>query len=279
MACFVKCLVKWKNSHPQEISAFALKTLQFAEYFHKKNPTNTFWWLEGARMRYNQSPEEVALNGSLMRNGTVAAWTLDKSEYDAIRFSLLQSIATHYAPLCVLSCVIHTLMIRLVSANPAHIMCVQDIHDAFAKWNTFKNSPAHDAYTQLYLTEMAQDLPAAEQALQEQLCTFSSFDPFHSGTSIFSNPKSVVFALKVALWALYWSKQDNKFVHPSFFPSYPFEQRNFETISVIPLLGQDSNTYGSVTGALLAAAYPNMLPSRLVNKLPVTADIKKAVLC
>lgn len=266
MSCFVKCLVKWKNSHPQEISAFALKTLQYAEYFHKKNPTDANWWLQGAKLRYNQAPDEVALNGSLMRNGIVAAWTLDKSEYDAIRFSVLQSIATHYAPLCVLSCVIHTLMIRLISKNPAHKICTQDIKDAFASWTAFKNIPTHDSFTQLYLNEVAQELPAVEQALLEQLCTFETFDPFHSGTNIYSNPKSVVFTLKIALWALYWSQQDksNMFAYPNFFPAYPFEKRNFETISTVPLLGQDANTYGSVTGALLAAAYPNLIPTRLI---------------
>ncbi len=66
----------------------------------------------GAFEFYTNHPEKAS-NGSLMRNGAVPAlFTEDSQEIEAFDASVSQGILTHYSPLCVLCCFLHTCLIR-----------------------------------------------------------------------------------------------------------------------------------------------------------------------
>ena len=219
-----------------------------------------------------------------MRNGIIASWSLsEKDNNTAIDFTVQACITTHWHPLCVLACVIHTMLIRNAVLNNLSGVNWDTVRDIITKdwytWKTQKTASSSKDASAAWLHNVEQMLPYEEEMLLQHLLGFEEeFDPFQVELeNLYQQSKSVVYTLKIALWSLYWSfKKDSNEVSafkPVFFPSYVFQKRGFESLCMVPLCGQDSNSYGSVAGALLAAFHPH-IPQPLLDKLSVHSHIQ-----
>lgn len=63
-----------------------------------------------------------------MRNGPIACFSMDKDVNTAIDYTILHSIITHFHPLSVIPCVLHTLLIRkALEKLPKNSPTIEDI--------------------------------------------------------------------------------------------------------------------------------------------------------
>eukprot|EP00026_Physarum_polycephalum_P009659 Phypoly_transcript_09790.p1 GENE.Phypoly_transcript_09790~~Phypoly_transcript_09790.p1 ORF type:complete len:381 (+),score=60.03 Phypoly_transcript_09790:154-1296(+) len=231
----------------------------------------------GAREYYAQHPELMA-NGSLMRNGVIPAWfSGDDQENEAIEATVLHGLITHYNPTSVVICILQTLLIRkgLSSAiPPSSHATMKDIKEiikgTWAKWKT--NTDNIDCKKWLADIGEARLLEAEENILKE-LKNFEKFDPYTFDYFQGSIMGSSILALKIALWALYWSFQVHAPPTPSYLPEWPFRRRGFDVIMWIVLIGADADTYGACAGPLIAAYHPH-IPEELIDGLTVKPIIE-----
>jgi len=214
-----------------------------------------------------------------MRNGPVAALTVGLTKMEAIDKTVLISAITHFSPEPVITCVIHTLLIRKALKHhlakkvelkpPTYEDIVKLIQVDWKKW---QNESQNDKAL-LWLKTVKSDLSIAENKILTELKDFESFDPYsyyYKGVSGYCS-----LTLKISLWSLHWSFQEKDYPQiPSWLPSWPFKSKKFETIMLVVLIGADADTYGATAGALLAAYHPNISPN-LTEGLKVVPVVKE----
>ncbi|KAL6050975.1 ADP-ribosylglycohydrolase family protein [Balamuthia mandrillaris] len=212
-----------------------------------------------------------AANGSLMRNGVVPAlFYQEDQEIEALDVTVLHSIITHYGPLPVLTCALHTLLIRDALLNPSSATrppTMEDIKQLVqVRWKRWKESSTNEPAKEWLRNIGKKELELQEQKLLSELNGFESFDPFrcdYRGCSGYC-----VLGLKIALWALYWSFREDHPPLAEWLPEWPFEKHGFETLMWVVLIGADADTNGAIAGPLLAAYHPD-IPSTLQKGLLV----------
>jgi len=213
-----------------------------------------------------------------MRNGVIPAWFsgIDQ-ENEAIEATVLQGIITHYNPTSVVVCILQTLLIRKGLASPippSSHLAIKDIKEAIkGPWARWKASTVNrDCKT--WIADIGEtEILKAEDTILQELKGFEKFDPYTFDYYQGNIMGSSILALKIALWALYWSFQVHSPPIPSYLPEWPFRRHGFEVIMWIVLIGADADTYGACAGPLIAAYHPH-IPENLLDGLALKPDVE-----
>jgi ADP-ribosylglycohydrolase len=267
--------VLWYKKGPKDIGFATRKTLSASFTLLKEGKP----WYNAGKSEYLSNPAS-APNGSLMRNGVIPVISLELSEISAIDQTVEQSIMTHYGPLPVLTCVIHTLLIRnallseIEMKSPPSFQDIKNIiNNEWKSWKEDINKRNDDNPCKLWLEIIGEkNLSNSETQLLDELKDFEDFDPysfFYKGVSGYC-----VLSLKIALWALRSSFKEYEGKIPDWLPEWPFKRFEFESILWVVLIGADADTYGAIAGPLIAAYHPR-IPKQLVTTLHLHKRIEK----
>ncbi|KAF0972114.1 hypothetical protein FDP41_009810 [Naegleria fowleri] len=292
--------LEWIESDPKDVGFTTrqalLKTIQHID--------NENGWYRGSLELFKEN-ESKPSNGALMRNGVIRLLTSDMMQ--ALEWTILHSIVTHFSFEAVLPCIVHTILIDKAlqahnSKSPLEYPTSKTISELLkghtGEWFEFKSKylfPQKVDHIESFVTKYHQvftewiranggkiALEMAETKLVNQLQDFETFEPYEynyknvSGWSILS--------LKIALWALNHSLSIRTFNNntttttttkftpiqaPSHLPEWPFKEqpKGFETLVFVVLVGANADTYGAIAGAFLGAYYPENIPQDLVNDL------------
>lgn len=234
----------------------------------------------GGEWDFDRNPGNGA-NGSLMRNGVVAAIYADEGEAAEARlidYTVLHGIITHYAPLPVITCVVHSLLIRgaLLKGARGETLTpptIEDLEELLAgPWAKWKRSTADPEALKWLKRVGASEMMKAERTLLTELRGFERFQPY---TQDYRNRSGYcVLTLQISLWALYWSFQSTHPEIPEWLPEWPFLQHGFDTLMWVVLVGADADTYGATAGPLLAAYHPT-IKAQFLDGLQVRPLIKQ----
>ncbi|KAH3767752.1 ADP-ribosylglycohydrolase [Pelomyxa schiedti] len=261
-----KNFVTWLSSGPADVGATTRFSLSILE------STKNFDNFSSGAAKYHSGGQA---NGSLMRNGAIAAGMYARSEAEIVEASVLHGIITHYGVEAVLCCVIHSVLIhRALNSRQTRPPTLDDIRAILAgPWTEWKNSISKHPEGLAWCHAMAST--QAEVALINYLAGFENLDPYHAYYKGISGYCSL--SLKIALWALHWS-----FSHslpscgiPHWLPLWPFQLHHFEVIKWVVLIGADADTYGAIAGPLLGAYHPETIPQSLIAQLEVNEELQK----
>lgn len=145
-----------------------------------------------------------------MRNGVIGAlFSKPEQEMEAIENTVLQSIITHYHPLIVLTCVIHTLLIRNGINGLKRAPNLKDIQDLLeGPWKKWKSNIQHPVAKDWFQTIGGDEkVKLLERDLIRELKGFDSYDPWNQDYR--GRSGYCVLSLFISLWALHWSFQTN----------------------------------------------------------------------
>jgi hypothetical protein len=183
---------------------------------------------------------------------------------EAFRLTVHHGTITHYAPLPVLCCVSHTFWIWELLAGrwPFAGDWRQDLRERWDAW-----SKQVDPVTAGWLKRVARDLPGAWRTLSAAEFDPHRFNPFE--VSFGGRAGYCLLTLQIAAWAVQWSRMDDSFPVPAGFDAALFERRGGWVVAWPALVGHDSDTYGAVSGSLIAAAIDELPP-------PLTAGLRIA---
>ena len=246
--------VGWLDTDPKDIGGTTARTLGRLR--------DGISWFEAGREEYDANPNGAA-NGSLMRNGVVAA--MAENLDDALTFTLQHGIITHFAPLPVLCCAAQTWAIwrLLEGAMPFVPNWVNDFHSTWSEWLTDPKDP--------YVVQWHEHVGA--ERLEQAWGTFrgtcwppDSFDPF---TENFAGRTGFcLLTLQIAVWATCWSHRgtDAHFPVPDGFPVAVFEKRGAWCVGWPAMVGHDADTYGAAAGPIIAAEH-GPLPESMTEVL------------
>eukprot|EP01080_Neovahlkampfia_damariscottae_P002212 gene2212-2386_t len=267
--------IQWYRNGPKDIGFTTVRTLSSAE---KNRNNGKEWYLSGLE-DFDNHPTS-APNGSLMRNAIIPVITLELDVMDAIDQTVEQSMMTHFGPLPVLTCIVHTILIRKalkneeIRKNPPNFSDIVDIlSNEWKEWKNEVKFRKEDNPSKIWLNKVgSENLNKSETQFIDEIKDFENFDPYtyyYKGVSGYC-----VLSLKIALWSLYHSFDELKLKIPDWFESeWPFKKFNFESIMWVVLIGADADTYGAIAGPLLAAYHPK-LPEVLVEKLQLHEEIE-----
>jgi ADP-ribosylglycohydrolase len=249
--------VKWLNSSPPDIGNATRRGLSA---IRGGTP-----WYEGGLADYTNNPNAAA-NGSLMRNGVISALA-DRLD-DAFRFSVLQSLPTHYAPLPVLCCGAQTYLLNeLLAGHPLSIDWVPAFRESFSSWL----DEEWDKAILRWHGNIKRHLASAWSALADADFDPDSLDPF---TIEFAGAEGYcLLTLQIAVWAAHWSSRSVPFPTPKRFPTSVFEQAvGPGFLSAVVMIGHDADTYGAAAGPLIAALHGG-LPEGITTGLEAIRDL------
>lgn len=219
------------------------------------------WYVAGID-QWLASPHNEA-NGSLMRNGPVCALIDDDNLDLAFEATIQQSIMTHASPMDVLCCCAHTWMIadQLEQYEQGPLSEGTDWTDFFnADFNAAIHRTEDPHVRQWFERVNGKPLDEAGQRLIGADWDPDSFDPFtldYAGRSGHS-----LLTLQIAVWALHWADctrggNEGLFPAPKGLPPDPFVKGGPDgVLGWVAMIGRDSDTYGAVAGALIAAMEP-----------------------
>jgi ADP-ribosylglycohydrolase len=281
--------LKWYRSEPKDIGNL---TKLVCERLEKGYGTDPF--VAGCEQYLKN--KNVASNGSLMRNSVVAPLFVNDTEL-LIDATVQQSMITHYSPLCVLVCVVESLLIQYAINHYLNKSGYEDLNKSLtfeyiqsliqgddSVWQQWKQKKRlvtdADNACLLWLNTVADDMSNAENVLLDGLKDFDSFDPYHFDFGDISG--YCVLTLKIALWALYSSFSNenlyDKLQLQGRLPKWPFVtyKPGFHSgVAASVLVGVDADTYGAVSGGLLAAYHPTQVSQHLTDPLKVKKELQQ----
>jgi ADP-ribosylglycohydrolase len=247
--------IGWLNTDPLDIGGTTARTLGRLR--------DGVSWYDAGREEYDANPNGAA-NGSLMRNGVIAA--MSENLGDALTFTLQHGIITHFAPLPVLCCAAQTWATwrLLKGAMPFVPNWVDDFHSIWSEWLADANDPY---VTQWHEHVGADRLEQAWDTFRGALWSPDSFNPF---TENFAGCAGYcLLTLQIAVWASCWSDRGSAsapFPTPGGFPVEVFEKRGAYCIGWPAMIGHDADTYGAAAGPLIAAEH-GPLPAAITEGL------------
>jgi len=256
-------LVDWLNTDPVDVGTTTVITLQ--------NIKNGAPWYEGGLKDFHRRPLNAS-NGSLIRNGIIPG--MADSIEDAFRFSLYQSIITHYAPRPVICCAAHTFLIwqLLEGERPFRASWVRkkSWQKMFREiWNEWFESAKKDKIISGWEKNVREKIPDAWMAFEETDFYPDTFNPY-----VFS-PKGgagyVLTTLQIAIWATQWATKNERFTRAEGYPSEVFEKTGPWVLGWVAMTGGDTNSYGSTAGPLIASALGGF-PDEMLEGLEIMKE-------
>jgi len=147
----IKYFVEWLRSGPSDIGITTSNALSMLA----RKPTENYYDASFDLYKLNSNN---AANGSLMRNGVIAAMMAENSINDVITSSVQHGIITHFASLPVLTCVIQSVLIyrALQSPDPLQLgpPTIQTIKSILEnEWENWKNVAPPDCKNWLDLVK------------------------------------------------------------------------------------------------------------------------------
>ena len=220
--------------------------------------------LIGGREYWRKHPQNAS-NGSLMRNGAVAA-LCSMSGLDvfaAFDTTCVISAMTNFQPLTVICCLVHTKIIYdgfnkvEIELNASYIDSCLNLVKEWA-------ASERKGYAGTWLKDVGgiETIKKDSAKLYEELKDFyepENFNPYdidYRGKSGYS-----VLTLKISLWGLRYAlgQSEGIPVLPEYLKPFAKElfenRRGFDCIIYIVLIGADADTYGATCGPLLAAFF------------------------
>jgi len=261
---------RWVRTGPKDIGTTTRTALNIA----KRNGSK--WWSGG--LEVHKRNEKNAANGSLMRNGVIPAlYPLPEQEIEALDATIVHGIITHYSPICVLTCVVQTLLVRhalqakdLSNLKAPTIDDVKELLDG--PWTEYQQK-TQNPDAKMWLDKIGSGLiKVEEKRLIIELKGFEDFDPYHQdyrGTAGYC-----VLCLRLGLWALHWSFRKDHPKIPEWLPEWIFERHGFDTLMWVVVIGADADTNGASAGPLLAA-YHGSIGDNFLQKLLLREEIVK----
>jgi ADP-ribosylglycohydrolase len=246
--------VGWLNTRPRDIGNTTARTLGRLR--------DGVPWFEAGRVEYDANPNGAA-NGSLMRNGVVAA--MAENLDDALTFTLQNGIITHFAPLPVICCAAQTWAIwRLLEGTQPFVSnWVNNFESIWSEWLDDSTDP----YVTKWHEHIGADrLEQAWETFREACWSPDAFDPFK--TNFAGRAGYCLLTLQIAVWASYCSSRgpDAIFPTPDGFPPEVFEKRGAWCVGWPGMIGEDADTYGAAAGPLIAAEH-GPLPESMAEGL------------
>lgn len=252
---------EWQDGKPRDIgvtTSMAIRQVQ----------SGTPWY-DGGLRQFESRPDGAA-NGSLMRNGVVAAMSEELA--GAFRISLLQGIITHYNPLCVACCAIQTYLTFRLLNEPKF---KDQLHSGIDWQQDFRNRWTNWLYgTEDELVVRWRDIVGEARIIDALARTHDvddpNFNPFN-GVSYSGRSGFVLLTLRIALWALRRSL-DGEVPTSDVLPRECFKNTLHDgfaptdVLGWVALIGHDSDTYGAAAGPLVVAAR-GQIDDAVVNKL------------
>lgn len=248
--------VEWMKSNPPDIGGTTRTALSAVR-------RGTPWW-QGGREIWRCNSHAWS-NGSLMRNGVVAALAADAHE--AFRSSLLHGLITHWAPLPALCCAAQTWLQRtplIQDGDSTHGQWLPEFRDAWQTWLSEEEDPIVREWAQ----ETEGYLPEAWELLEMADFDPDSFRPFSdlgSGRDGFC-----LTTLQIGVWAMAWAARNRPYPPehlPEDFPRAPFRFTGGAVLGWVAMIGRDADTYGATAGPLIAAV--SCLPRTMTDNLEV----------
>ncbi len=232
--------VAWLDSNPKDIGGTTVRSLS-------RLRAGMAWHETG--YREHQARPNNAANGSLMRNGIIPAMadTLEQ----AFTYTAHHAMITHYDPLSMLCCAVQTWMIwhLLQGRWPLD----EDWQLSFREDWTGWLSGSTDSSIGKWHRRVEPRLPAAWDGFLAVPFAPNQFSPFE--VDFIGRTGYCLLTLQIAIWTLDWSRRSEPFAVPAGFPTEVFEKRGAWCIGWPAMVGYDADTYGAVSGPLIAAAY------------------------
>ncbi len=250
--------VGWLDSSPPDIG---LATQRGLNAVKQGTP-----WHEGGLSDYRRNKNSAA-NGSLMRNGVIAA--MAESLSHAFEFSLKQSIITHYGPLPVVCCCCQSYLLwRLLKGdNPLTNSWRDDFFESFTEWLQTSKDPVVRGWSD---KTIGQQVDAWTTFLAADFDP-DSFQPF--GYAFDGKDGYCLLTLQIGVWAALWSQRRSAYPTPKGFPADVFEKAVGPLFfGAVAMIGHDSDTYGATAGPLLAAAH-GQVPDQLTIRLQILGEL------
>jgi ADP-ribosylglycohydrolase len=227
-------------------------------------------WYEGGMREYVRNPTSAA-NGSLMRNGVVAAMGDDLDS--VFRISVLQSLPTHYGPLPVLCCCAQTFLIwqmlrseTLGARRSTLEHWKSEFCERFHQWVI----ATEDMLVRAWYSRMHNFRDAIIRFKQADFEP-DSFNPFteaYAGRSGYC-----LLTLQIGVWALQWSLRGDPFPLPDGLPTDVSRRAVGPTfLPMVVMIGHDADTYGATAGPMIAAAH-EQVPDELTSELTLQQRI------
>ena len=245
--------VEWMKSDPPDIGD-TTRTALFA--VQRGAP----WW-RGGREIWRRNPHSWS-NGSLMRNGVVAALAAD--DHEAFRLSLWHSLITHWAPLPALCCATQTWLQRFhgVVDDSAPRAWLAGFRAEWERWLAAEEDPI----VREWAGEAAADLPEAWERLESVDFDPDTFRPYADLGA--GRDGYCLTTLQIGVWAMAWAARDRPYppeLLPADFPRAPFRFTAGAVLGWVALIGRDADTYGATAGPLVAAV--SFLPRTMTDGL------------
>jgi ADP-ribosylglycohydrolase len=240
-----KHFVQWLDSKPRDIGIATRVTLSAVR-------AGTPWHRGGYEFWRNN--RQAWSNGSLMRNGVVAA--MAKDEYQAFRHSLYHGLITHWAPLPAICCAAQTWLIvngaELLEEDSSSLYLKDNWREDFRRaWN-FWLCTDQDPIVREWCDATWDDHEEAWSIFMAADFNPDSFRPFapieHIGFCLTT--------LQIGVWSMQWAARDCPYPAeylPDGFPQEPFQKTGAEVLSWVAMIGRDSDTYGATAGPMIAA--------------------------
>ena len=257
--------VDWMNGNPPDMGMATRATLSAVR-------DGEVWWKGG--YAFWKSNRHAWSNGSLMRNGIVAA--TGATDFDVFRNTLHHGLITHWAPLPAICCAAQNWLIRnyrewLSGDSGAEILSPSWLVAFRRDWDFWLGSE-EDSIVQHWRDTTLEDHPEAWQVFEAADFNPDTFRPFahieHIGF--------VLTTFQIGVWAMQWAERDCAYpieFLPVGFPTEPFERTGAEVISWVAMIGRDSDTYGATAGPMVAAV--KELRPELVDRLKAVEDLPR----
>ena len=255
--------VSWMRGGPRDIGGTTRRTLQICA------EGGRFW--EGGLSFWREVPHYAA-NGSLMRNGIaagLAGLTGSSSLERAFDYTLKHGMITHYAPLPQICCLAHTYLITellqgrgfedqwlsgFLGAVEGYLGGTDD--GAVLGWlGQVGEDGEFEKAMSLFCREIG-EMSGSRNCMASN--SPGGFDPFrvdYTGGSGYC-----LLTLKIALWALCWSLEDDAYSVPPGFPDEVFAAKGSARLAWVAMIGHDADTYSAVAGPLISAAAGGLPP-------------------
>ncbi len=252
----------WLDSDPPDVGHTTRTTLRAAR---ADDPH------DAGRRHFRERPRSAA-NGSLMRNGVVAAMT--DSADEAWRLTLVHGAITHYAPLPVLCCAVQTDLVRRWLAGEDPLAEAGWLESMLARWRAWLDAAANDdPLVAAWAEETAPHRAAATDELLAAELDPDRFDPY--ATPMAGIAGWCLLTLQVGVWAAAWATRGEPVPAPARLPRTVIDRATgTRVLAAVALIGHDADTYGATAGPMVAAAAGDV-PEELLEGLAARPEIER----